>query len=105
MTYHEIVNVTDLQGILRFPILDTPEFYPTILFTIFIIFSLGTFFREVRKLGRGNIFSSLAVGGFVTVAVAVIFSALNLIQTQILVITLVVEIVFVALFLTSGDRR
>ncbi len=103
MTYTQLEELPnlDLRGFLQFPSLDTPIFYPLLLFAIFIIFTLSTFFREVRREGKGNFLSSLAVAGFVTTAIAVIFSLLALIQVQIVVITFVISIVFQVIYLLT----
>ena len=103
MTYSTLENVTDLdlKGFLQFPSTDTIIFWPLILFAIFIVFTLSTFFREVRREGRGNILSSLAVSGFVVTAIAVIFSLLELIQTHIIVVTFVISVVFQVIYLLT----
>ena len=101
MTYETIENITDLKGMLQFPSTDTIIFWPLILFAIFVVFTLSTFFREVRREGKGNFLSSLAVAGFVTTAIAVIFSLLDLIQVQIVVVTFVISIVFQVIYLLT----
>ena len=103
MTYKTLENITDLdlRSFLQFPSLDTPIFYPMLLFAIFMVFTLSTFFREIRREGKGNILSSLAVAGFVTTAIAVIFSYLELIQVQIVVLTFVISVVFQVIYLLT----
>ena len=103
MTYKTLENITDLdlRSFLQFPSLDTPIFYPMLLFAIFMVFTLSTFFREIRREGKGNILSSLAVAGFVTTAIAVIFSFLELIQVQIVVLTFVISVVFQVIYLLT----
>ncbi len=103
MAYTQLENITDLglRSFLQFPSTDTPIFWPVILFAIFIVFTLSTFFREVRREGRGKILSSLAVAGFVTTAMAVIFSLLDLIQVQIVVLTIVISTIFAIIYLLT----
>ncbi len=103
MTYKTLENITDLdlRSFLQFPSLDTPIFYPMLLFAIFMVFTLSTFFREIRREGKGNILSSLAVAGFVTTAIAVIFSYLELIQVEIIVLTFVISVVFQVIYLLT----
>lgn len=103
MPYTRLDNVSnlDLRGLLQYPSIDTSLFYPGILFAIFVIFTLATFFREVRREGRGNILASLAVAGFVTTVVATIFSLLALIQVQIVVITFVISGIFQIIYLST----
>lgn len=91
----------DIQTLLAFPILDTPIFYPMFLFVIFIVFTSLTFFREVTREGKGNILSSLAVAGYVTISISVILSVLGLITTPVLVTTVVGTLVFQVLYLLT----
>ena len=106
MTYTQLESLGDigLRELLNFPNLDTPIFYPTMLFVIFMIFAMATFFREIKREGRGNIMSSLAIGGFVTTVMAFIFSLMGLIQTAIVIITLVISLVFEVIFLLTGRK-
>ncbi len=105
MAYQTLESIDDitLRDVLNFPNLDTPIFYPIMLFVIFSIFTTLTFFRELKREGKANILSSLAVGGFVTTAISAILSLLQLISTTIAVTTLVITLVFQALYLFSGD--
>lgn len=104
MTYTEITDVSTnltLREMLQYPSINTPEFYPIILFTLFFMFTLMTFFRELKREGRGNFLSSLAVGGFVTTVIATVFTFLELVQYQIVVIILVISLVFQILFMLT----
>lgn len=104
MTYTQLENIGEinLQTILNFPNLDTPLFYPMILFAIFLIFSLGTFFRELKREGRANLLSSLAIGGFVTTVIAFILTILDVIQREIMVVVLVISLIFEVIFLLTS---
>ncbi len=104
MAYSTLENISDLgiRDILNFPNLDTPIFYPMFLFTVFFVFTALSFFREVSREGKGNFMSSLAIGGYFAMAVAAILSLLDLIQTTVLVTTIVAGLVFMVLFLISG---
>ena len=87
---------------MQFPSIDTPAFYPGLLFTIFIVLTSVMFFREVRREGRGNMVSALAISGFATMILATLLSLLGLIQTQVLVITFVITSIFAVFFLLSS---
>jgi hypothetical protein len=104
MPYNTLENITDLgiREVLNFPNLDTPIFYPIFLFVVFFVFTALSFFREVEREGRGNFLSSLAVGGYVTISVAAILSLLDLIQTAVLVTTVVATLVFQVLYLLTS---
>ena len=103
MAYRTLENQTlDLRTLLQFPSLDTPIFWPLILFTTFITITLLSFFREVSREGRGNFMSSLAVGGYVTTALGVAMTLLGLVQYQVVVLILVISLVFQVIFLITN---
>jgi len=104
MAFTELNNITKtgLEGIMSFPSLDTPLFYPMFLFTVFTVFTMITFFRELEREGKGNILSSLAISGYVTIAVAVVLNLGNLIGTTTLVVTMVATLVFQVIFLLTN---
>ena len=103
MTYTQLEEIPalTLKKFLQFPSLDTPMFYPLLLFAIFLVFTFSTFFREVKRTGKGNILSSLAVAGFVTTAMATIWSLLGLVQVQVVVLTFVISLIFQVLYLIT----
>ncbi len=103
MAYTELQDLStmDLETLLKFPSLDTPIFYPVMLFVIFTIFTLGTYFRELGRGEKGNFFSSLLVGGYVTTAMALIMSYIGLIQTAVFVIVIVIALIFQVIFLLT----
>ncbi len=103
MSYQTLENSSalGLQGILNFPNLDTPTFYPLFLFVIFFTFTSLSFFREVAREGKGTILSSLAIGGYATMSVAAILSSMGLIGTTVLVTTIVASLIFPVLFLLT----
>ena len=105
MTYTELQDIGDLglRKILQFPSIDTPIFYPLMLFVIFMVFTFATFFREVSREGKGNFISSLAVAGFVTTAIATVWSFLELIQVQIVVLTFVISLIFQVIYLLTKE--
>lgn len=104
MTYTQLENIGEinLQTILNFPNLDTPLYYPLLLFVIFFIFTLGTFFRELKREGRANLLSSLAIGGYVTTVISFLLSILGVIQREIVVAALVISLVFQVMYLLTS---
>lgn len=103
MTYQTLEDQGELglRELLQFPLIDTVIFYPVLLFAIFVVFTLSTFFREVRRTGKGNILSSLAVSGFVVTAIATIWSLLGLISVETIVLTFVISLVFQIIYLIT----
>jgi len=106
MAYQQLENLSDisLRSVLQYPNLATPMFWPIILFTIFMVMTLTTFFRELKREGRANFLSSLAVGGYFTLAVSVSFTLLGLITYQIVVIVLVFAVIFQVIYLLSNKN-
>lgn len=103
MTYTELQDfpTMDLKTLLQFPSVDTPLFWPLMLFVIYIVFTFLTFFGEVRRTGSGNFLSSLAVAGYIATAMATIMTFLDLIQVQVIVITFAISITFQVLYMLS----
>jgi len=103
MAFQEL-NTSEIsfRTIFQFPNLDTPEFWPLILFAIFAVFTFGTFFRELLREGRANFLSSMAVGGFVTITIAAIMTLLEVINTTVFVVTLVSCGSLIVLFLLTN---
>ena len=104
MTYTQLENIgtIDIQSVMNFPNLDTPLYYPMMLFVIFMIFSLGTFFRELKREGRANLLSSFAVGGYVTTIIAFLLSVLEVLQREMVVAVLVISLVFKVIYLLTN---
>jgi len=104
MTYTELGNLTsmNLRDLLTFPSIDTPSFYPIILFGIFIVMTLVSFFREVERERRGNFLSSSAVAGVITTVTAFLMSSLGLIQTRVVISCLVISSIFVVIYMLTG---
>ncbi len=101
MAYQTLENITDLglREVLNFPNLHNPAYYSMLLMVFFIVFTSLTFFRELKREGRANLLSSLAVGGYVTTAIASILSLLQLVSTSIVITTLSISVVFQAIYL------
>jgi len=106
MAFQEFSNLStiNLQALLDFPTLDFPIFYSIFLFVVFTVFTSLSYFMEVKRQGSGDILSSFAVSSFVTLAIAVILSYLQLISSTVLIFTMVVTFVFVVLFLLTNKN-
>ncbi len=76
-----------------------PIFFPLVLFAIFIVACLGSFFTQKNLTGRGNFLASLSVAGFITTITAYILSLIpGIVNTFTVVVCLVFSIVFTLLF-------
>ena len=99
---------TDLVTTLVSPAVANNSAFPTfwailVLVPIFILLTTRTFFKQRDKEGRGNIWGSLAISGFVTTLIGLIMSMIGLISNQILAWLVGVTIVFVAIFIIVKD--
>ncbi len=106
MAYQTLENISNfgLRDFLNFPNLDNGTiFYPLMLFVFFLVFASLTFFKEITREAKGNPLSSLAVGGFVTTSIAVILSLLQLISNATMITTLVISMIFIALYLLTKE--
>ena len=75
-----------------------PIFFSLVLFAIFIITCLGSFFTQKSLTGRGNFLASSAVAGYITTIAAYILSLIpGVVNTFTVVICLVISIVFTLL--------
>lgn len=104
MTFIELdaLNDTSITGILAFPNLNTPSFWPLILFGIFAVITLGTFFSEKERRTTGNFLSSLAVASFVNIVLSALLKMMNVIDQTTLIISLVISFIFIAIYLLTG---
>lgn len=81
-----------------------PIFFPLVLFAIFIIVCLGSFFTQKNLTGKGNFLASASVAGFITTIAAYVLSLVpGIVNTFTVIVCLVVSIVFTLLFLLKKD--
>lgn len=79
-----------------------PIFPTMMLSAIFIILTMGSYFVMQRRFGKGDLPACCSVGGLVTVVCAIIMSLIpNFIQTYVVVVAIVLEILFVVWLFTS----
>lgn len=107
MAYQTIdqANVTSLTGIFTYSAGIVPILPSLILFAIFLVTVLGSFFAQRRQLGTGNFAASFAVGGFVTMVVAIMLSLIpGFINLTTLVVTIAITILgFIWLIFSERD--
>ena len=98
-------NQTGLTGIFTYPADTWSAFIPLVLFGLFVIVLLSTFFTQKRLTGRDDFFASLAVAGFFTAVIAIIMGLVDgLVDNYTLTITIMVAIVAVILLFFTRDR-
>jgi UDP-N-acetylmuramyl pentapeptide phosphotransferase/UDP-N-acetylglucosamine-1-phosphate transferase len=98
-------NQTDLAGLFTYPAKVYSGFIPLVLFGLFSIVLLSTYYAEKRLTSRGDFFSSFAVAGFF---IAVVANVMNLVEGLIngltVMICVVVSIVGVILLFLTRDN-
>lgn len=100
----EQVNGTGVIGILQTDAQAVPFLPALILFAIFVILALGSYFSNLRRLGRGDLPASFAVAGLVTVVVGILMSLIpNFINSTTLGIAIILEIIFAFWLFLSRD--
>ncbi len=98
-------NQTDLTGLFVYPAAVWSGFIPLVLFALYIIVLMSTFFTQKRLTGREDFFASVAVAGFFTAVIAIIMSLIDgLIDNFTLTTTVVIAIVGVILLFFTKDR-
>ncbi len=106
MTWKTLDDVNTSEGVhtIATYVADTvPIFMPMILFAIFIIAGLGSFFASIRVTGRGDFPASFAAAGFLTAIVATFMSLIPLINLATLSLTYAIAIVGVIWLFFSRD--
>lgn len=82
-----------------------PIFIPMVLFSLFMIVMLATFYSQRRLAARGDFPSSFAVAGYVTTITAFIMTLVpNLIRTPTVIICLVISVAGTLWLFISRNR-
>lgn len=76
MAYETIGNFngTGLTGLFQYVSGVVPIFIPMLLFTFFVIVSVGSYMGQIRIFGRGSFSQSFAVASYVTTIAAFVIS-------------------------------
>lgn len=97
-------NQTGLAGLFTYPASILPIFIPLILFGLFCIVFMSSFFAQKRAATKGAFLNSFAASSYFVFVVAIVMSLVdNLINLQTLVVTLVISIVATLLLLLRGN--
>jgi len=103
--YIDATNRTGLDGIIVYVADTFPIFIPLMLASLFVIVALSTYFSRQRLAGEGDLWSSLAVAGWLITVVAFIMTLVEgLINTFTVVICLVVSVICTMMLLVSKDK-
>lgn len=99
----ETLTDQGIQGLMTYPLSCDGFFYAKILFAIWTILGLGTFFEERLRKGEGNILSSFAISSLAIIVIATVGSMLGLVTEGILTLTFVFGLIFIAIWYFKKD--
>lgn len=112
MTYNTFSNFTNTSGsagldqMVLYVGTIVPSFVPMLLFAIWVIASIGSYFTQQAITGRANFWVNCAVGSYITLVIAFLMSLIpNLVNPYVLVVCFVVAIVSTAILLLSDNER
>ena len=98
-------NNTGMDGLFLYPASVVPLFIPLVLFALFSITLMATFFSQKRLTGRGDFLASFSVASFFVAIVAFVMTLVDgLISLPTLVICAAIAIIGVVLLLTGKDK-
>ncbi len=104
LTFQEY-NVTEPSGLFTYPAEVVPQFIPMVLFALFSITLMATFFSQKRLSGKGDFFASFAVAGYFVSIVAFFMTLVDgLINLPTLVICFSIALVGSIFLLIGKDR-
>jgi len=97
-------NQTDLAGLFLYPQSVWAGFIPLVLFALFTIVMLSTYFSQKRTTGSGDFFASFAVAGFFTAIITFIMALIEgLINEIVLTTVIIIAIIGVILLYSTRD--
>jgi len=98
-------NSTGLAGLFLYPANVWGGFIPLILFALFAITFMSTFFSQKRLIGKGDFIASFAVASYFVAIVAFVMSLTDgLINITTVVVCVVLTIIGTILLFTGKDR-
>jgi uncharacterized membrane protein YiaA len=97
-------NSTGLEGMFQYAASTVNLFIPLLLFAVFIIALLGTYFSSKRMNGRGDFWSSMVAASFMTSVLSVLLSLVPaLINPGVIVICISIFVVSVTILFVTRE--
>lgn len=97
------INVTEISGLVSYPLTGDYYFWASILFAIFTILTLAPYFKEKFDVGKSNFFSHLAVSSIVTIVLSFLGTLFGMITNDIMITVLVLGSIFISLWYFQRD--
>jgi len=105
-TQLESINATNISAILSYTNDINPGFWPLVLFGVWIIGTLGSYFSQKRLSGTGDFFGSAAVSSYLVTVMALFLSFIpGVLDISVLIISLSISMGITILFLISKDKN
>ena len=102
-TFQEF-NRTGIAGLFLYPASVVSLFIPLILFALFTITLLATYFSQRRLTGRGSFTASFAIAGYLTAVTSIVMSLIpGLINNYTMVVCVAVAVVATLILLISKN--
>ena len=102
MAFPDLANITtenpSIADILAYPNAVYPYFWAWMIFLLWGVIVLATYFREKEVKGFGRMLESAAVASLVVIVLAVLGSIAGFIETQILVLVLVSGLLLIGVY-------
>lgn len=95
-------NESGIAGLMSLPNSSYPFFWAWILGGIWIIMVLSMYFKEVDKVGKGKILSSMAVSSLAILLLSTIGTVLTIVSTEIMVNILVLSLLIIGIWFFSS---
>ncbi len=95
-------NSSGIAGLLSLPNASYPFFWAWILGGIWIIIVLTMYFKEVEKVGKSRILSSMAVASLAILLLSTIGTVLTIVSIEIMVNILVLSMLIIGIWFFSG---
>jgi hypothetical protein len=107
MTFKTLLDYNSSQGLIV-PFQAVSDAVPGFAFgvcsVVWLIIALGTYYNQQRRFGKGEIFASTSVGGFIACVSAGLMSLIpNFISTTEIIILIVIELISVVLLFIDKD--
>lgn len=93
-------NMTEIgmKEFMQFPTTCDYYFYLKIFIGLFIIFAGTLYFNERKRLGRGELLSSMAISSLGIILLSLIGTVIGFVQTDIFIIILVAGLSFIIIW-------
>ena len=106
VSYPDLSNLTNssgIAGLMRLPNTSYPYFWAWILGGIWIIIVLTMYFKEVERLGKAKILSSMSVSCFAIIVLSAIGTVLGIVTVDIMIYIIVFSFIIIAIWMYSPD--